>query len=258
MPLLLVGVGHVFNLDAAIHALVAREGPQVVALELDSQRYHGLLRRGRGEPKSSDEGRRPSLLYRTLARFQEEVAQGYGVEVGSEMLAAIQAAHAFGAELALVDRPAQESVRRLWKEMPWRERLRLLWSGLGSAWPGKKGTHVEAEIQRYQADPTAYLDELGQQFPTVKRVLLTERNEFMAARLRQLARDRRVLAFVGDGHVDGLVGLLSDVGPHTVRLAELRRLAASAPAVRWSRPPGGAQVGFSFEQQSLEGAFRKT
>lgn len=253
VPLLIVGVGHVFRIGDAIQSLIAQEAPQVVALELDAQRYQGLLARQQGAAPAAQDLKRAPRVYRALAKFQESVAESYGVEVGSEMLAAVQAAGRVGARVALVDRPAEEAVRRLWREMTWREKGRLLWSSLVARFAPGRAANVESEIQRYQTDPAKYLEELGREFPAVKRVLLDERNQFMAAHLRSLARESKTLALVGDGHVDGLLQLLDDLKPRAVRLAELRAFLPPS-GVRWSLAGDARSVGFSFDQQSLEGS----
>lgn len=254
MPLLILGVGHVFHIGDAIETVIVREAPEVVALELDRRRYQGLLARQQGQARPPVVGPR---VYRMLAKFQEEVAQSYGAEVGGEMTAAIRAAGRVGAKLALVDRPAEEAVRRVWKEMTWREKFRLFWSGISARFSTKMGDQVQEEVRRYQENPERYLDELGSEFPTVKRVLLDERNEWMAKQLREIASQQRVVAIVGDGHVDGLVRLLRDLGPRTVRLAELQKEAPTGPNVRWGGSGRGDQVGFWFDQSSLEGGFRR-
>lgn len=257
MPLLLVGVGHVFRIGEALQSLIVQEGPEIVALELDPRRYQGLEMRERGQPAPDPSATGAPLMYRALAKFQEGVAQTYGVEVGSEMVAAIRGARAVGAKLALVDQPAEVLVQRLWKEMRLREKLRMLWSGLTARFRLRGSQGVEDEIGRYEANPAAYLGEVGRQYPTVKRILIDERNAFMARNLRHLAQDQRVLAVIGDGHIEGLLHLLGDLEPRTVRLSQLRAYAEAAPDVKWQWAPGGDTVRFSFEQTSPEGTLRR-
>lgn len=255
MSLLLIGAGHVFRLEDSIRALIHRERPDVVALELDAARYRGLLERAAGRPPPKP-GPGTPRVYKRLAKFQEDIAAGLGTEVGTEMLAAARAAQEVGGAVALIDRSAEESVRRLWAEMSFGERMRLLFAGLWAKFRFRKGPSVEAEMVRYQSNPEAYIDELAKEYPTLKRVLLDERNAHMANRLRNLLKAHpRVVAVVGDGHVDGLVGLLKDLAPRVVRLKELQKGVAGA--VEWRLAPGGDRVGFSFDQRAPEGTLRR-
>jgi pheromone shutdown protein TraB len=255
LSLLLVGAGHVFRLEDPIRALIHRERPDVVALELDPARYRALLERAAGRPLPAP-GPGTPRVYRRLAKFQEDIASGLGTQVGGEMLAAARAAQEVGSRIALIDRSAEESVRRLWAEMSFGERMRLLFSSLFARFRFRKSATVEQEIARYQTNPDAYIQELAKEYPTLKRVLLDERNTHMADRLRRLLQTHpRIVAIVGDGHVDGLVRLLDDVAPRVVRLGELQK-GVEGP-LRWRVGASGDRVTFSFDQHAPEGTLRR-
>lgn len=227
--IVLLGTGHVFDLEEAVQAEIRARGPEVVALELDPDRYRAL--------QSGDRKPQGPLFYRALARFQEGIAERYGVQPGDEMLAAARAAREVGAPVALVDRNAQRTFTRLWSEMGWWEKTRFLGSSLGSLLiPGGK---MEEQLEELQEDAAAYLAVLGEKYPTVKRVLLDERNHHMADRIDDLARrNDLVVAVLGDGHVAGVRELLEGRGNEVevVRLRDLR-----------DRDPGAASAGFTVE-----------
>src|SRR2546426_72704 len=90
----LLGVGHVFDIGAAIRAEVLARRPKVVALELDPIRYQAIMSR---EPR-----RRGWSVLGVLAQFQVRIADQYGVQVGDEMAAAARAAQEIGSEVAVV------------------------------------------------------------------------------------------------------------------------------------------------------------
>ncbi len=252
VSLLIVGAGHVFRIEEPIDALIQAEHPDVVALELDPNRYQGLLQRAAGTYDVEAAQKSAPAMYRRLAKFQEDLASSLGTNVGGEMLAAARAAQRVGSRVVLVDMNAQDLVGRLWAEMSLWERTRIFFASIAARIPWKRGRSVEQEVARYQANPTKYLDELGKSYPTLKRVLIDERNQHMAAQLRGLVQQgQRVVAVVGDGHVDGLNVLLSDLKPRAVRLAELR--ATKGARIQWKFGPNRDSVSFSFQQQSLEG-----
>ena len=218
----LIGTGHVFDIGARVREEIRRAAPQVVGIELDPPRYQAL--RSRNKDKKG-----VPLVYRILADFQARIADAYGVEAGDEMLAAADEARALGVQLALIDVDAQRAFQRLRKEMGFREKMRFLVSLVGGAlMPGKS---VEKQVDEMQDNYALWFEEMGRQFPTLKRVLLDERNEHMARHLEHLARGReRVVAVMGDGHVDGVEAILKAKGVpvRTVRLRDLRK-AAPAP-----------------------------
>lgn len=233
------------------------ERPDVVALELDEERLRGLLERRSGKRPPAKDVKRHGRIYRALVKFQESVAESYGTEPGGEMLAAVEGAEQIGARIALIDRNAQNAVREIVKRMPLVEKLRFLWTGLVASLPGRQKGTIDAELQRYHADPEAYLEEMGRQFPTIKRVLIDERNDHMAARLRALQPGAKtVVAVVGDGHVPGLSLLLRDLEPVIHRLKDLQAKAPRS-GVDWIRLEGTTRIGFSFDATSPEGSLRR-
>jgi pheromone shutdown protein TraB len=224
----LVGVGHVFAVRRGVRRIIVERRPLVVAVELDRLRFEALQRRHR-------RGRAP-LTYRLLAFIQERIAREYGADVGEEMLAAAYAAREVGAHLAFIDMDSTIVFRRMMREMGLTERIRLFLASLGGLFVRRR--KVEAELARYEADSQAYLREFAREFPRIKRVLIDERDRHMAAALRDLeTRYERVVAVVGDGHVEGLLRLLADRGLETIRLRELRREGAPSDAATATVPP---------------------
>ncbi len=211
--LTLLGVGHVFNLGPRIREEIVRRMPAIVCLELDEARLQALQARER-------RGGGPAL-YTFLAHLQRRVAASYGSEVGEEMLAAYQTAGELSIPVALIDMDSSVTWQRLRASMRPSEVLRLVLSSLGALFIRRE--RIEREMDRYQQDSVGFIEAVGQQYPSVKRIVVDERNEHMARRLRELHEEHgSIVAVVGDGHVEGLKGLLGDLPLETVRLWDLR------------------------------------
>lgn len=247
--LTLIGAGHVFQIGPTIRGAIQALRPDVVFLELDAGRLNGLLQKARGMAPPASGG----FVHRRLAQFQEGVAGMYGADVGSEMLAAVQGARDVGARVALIDDPADQTVRRALREITWRERFRavgmMAGAGIKSLWPPNRRRardDIERELARYQADPQAMMAELSAKFPTLHRVLIAERDERMAKRIRgQLPGVRHGVAVLGDGHVGGMLEILRDLEPTVYRLAAVREGRLPRPAPVATGTP--ASVGFTVE-----------
>jgi pheromone shutdown protein TraB len=275
--LTLVGSGHVFQVRDTIRQAILALRPDIVFVELDRGRLQALAQRqreaasaaapGGGGPGGPGSAAHPSgsapprpppggFVQKRLQKFQEGVAGMYGADVGEEMLAAVHAGQEIGAKVALIDPPADDTVRRVLKELTWRERFRagglLVAGGFSSLFRRKGGDRgdIEAEIRRYQDDPAAALEELRGKFPTLHRIVIAERDAIMARRIaRLLPGTRHGLAVVGDGHIPGLVALLGDLKPTVYRLADVRE-------GRLPRPAGSLATGsttdvrFGFDAQA--------
>ncbi len=233
--IVIVGVGHVFDISAQVRGLIEAERPDVVCVELDPPRYRALV----NPPKERTD---VPLPYRLLSVFQKRLARSYGGEAGAEMLAAVDAARGIGAEVQMIDADATQLFGRLWKEMPPSEKVRLMLSAFTSLFLSRRT--VERELDNFQENEDRYLGEMARQFPTMKRVLIDERNVIMARRIDAAAsRVPSLVAVVGDGHVEGIVRLLGRDDMRVVRLKELM----GRPAEREGRVEGNAQATFHFE-----------
>jgi len=218
----LIGTGHVFDLRHQINRILDDVQPDIVCVELDEKRYMALLRRKEGKVHASS-NKNASFLYRLLGRFQDSIAAQYGVQAGDEMLTGIQFAHEHQKAISFIDVPADKMFSRMINEMKLTEKLRLLISAFGSIFVSKK--QVDKEIDKIETNLERYLDQVGDKFPTIKRVLLDERNQYMVDQLLNAQNNYdNVVAIVGDGHIPGLNSLLKqqDQSVETIRLKELR------------------------------------
>ncbi|MEA3190999.1 MAG: hypothetical protein QOD77_1581 [Thermoplasmata archaeon] len=253
--LTLIGAGHVFRIEDTIRDAILALRPDVVFVELDRARLMALLERRKGSKDGKPPAPQGTLVQRKLAKFQESVAGMYGADVGGEMLAAVEAAQAVGARLALIDDPADVTLRRALKELTFRERMRglgmLLGGALRSLWPGgrkRAKAKLEAELARYQGDPNAMMGELARQFPTIHRVVIIDRDRKMADRiLRLMPGTRHGLAVLGDGHVGGMAGRLAGLHPTVYRLEAVRAGRLPKPTTVPTATGTPERVGFSVQ-----------
>jgi len=219
----LIGTGHVFDLSLALLAIFDEKQPEVICVELDKQRYNALMMR-RAHPESYKTAQKNvPVVYKLLARFQESIASEYGVQPGDEMITAITYAQSHQIPLEFIDMNAQQLFTKMWHAMTVSEKLKLLLTGFGAFFVSRK--RVEKELQRYQDDFDTYIEEVGAKFPTIKKMLIDERNRYMTHRLVHLnEKYSRVIACVGDGHIQGMAHLLQSkqIDVETIRLQELQ------------------------------------
>lgn len=222
----LIGTGHVFNLTQGILKIFDERQPEIVCVELDKQRYKALLMKNT-DPEAYHEARKHTpIIYRMLARFQDSMAKEYGVEAGDEMMTAINYAQNHQLPVAFIDMNAQYMFSKMLKSMRFSEKIKLMLAGFTGFFISKK--HVEKELNRFENNFDKYIEQIGEKFPTIKRVLIDDRNQHMVNQLEKADEEyEKVIAVVGDGHVPGISTLLKskDVEFETIRLSELRQQA---------------------------------
>jgi len=226
--IILIGTGHVFNLSQQLLQIFDEKKPDIICVELDKQRYHALLAKKTNPGAYKEYEKRVPFIYKLLSRFQEGMAKEYGVVAGQEMLTAISFAHNNQLPMAFIDMNAQSLFKKMLKKMSWSEKIKLIFSGIGGFFVSKK--RVEKELKKIENDFDSYVEKIGGRFPTIKQILVDERNHFMAQQLAQAHEQYgKIIAIVGDGHIPGLSMLLKqkEIDFETIRLSQLRQKETS-------------------------------
>jgi len=221
--IVLIGTGHVFDLSSSLLKIFEEKKPDVICVELDKQRFQAIMMK-RNKPESYREAKKNlPLVYKLLARFQESMANEYGVSAGDEMLTAITYAQSHQLPVEFIDMNAQHLFTEMWRSMPFSEKFRLLLTGFGGIFVSKK--RVEKELKIFQDDFDSYIEKIGEKFPTIKETLIDKRDVYMVNKLTKLNEHyQKTMACIGDGHVPGISKLLKakNIEFETIRLSELR------------------------------------
>lgn len=208
--IILIGTAHVSR-ESANHVgrVIEEEKPDTVCIELCKSRYQSLTQKSRWQDtdllKVIREKKAFLLLSNLmLAHFQKKIGQKLGIRPGEEIMRAIQAAKAAGADIHLSDRDVRITLERTWRLMgPW-TKIKLLAQFIASA--GEVETIEEEDIEKMKKSDVleTLLSEIGESFPEIKRILIDERDRYLAYRIRT-APGQKIVAVVGAGHVPGII-----------------------------------------------------
>jgi len=189
-----------------------------------------------------------------LAAYQRRIAEQFGIEPGAEMKAAMETADAAGLPLQLIDREIGISLKRTSRNLSWWRRWVMVNGLIFSMFSREKISEEDIERLKQGDILEETFSEFASASPEIYESLITERDHFMAARLRQENNDhpgRRVLAVIGAGHLDGTANALaSDQDPAT-QVASLNKVPP--PSRLWKAIPwliliavvSGFGIGFS-------------
>lgn len=142
-----------------------------------------------------------------LSSFQRRMGENTGVTPGSELIAAVRAAQERDVPYSLGDRSVQATLRRAWAKTGFWGKNKLLASMIAGAFSREKITEEDLARLREQSELETMLEELADYLPSVKAVLIDERDQYLAKSIWDAPGDR-VLAVVGAGHVPGIIGWL--------------------------------------------------
>ena len=238
----LIGTAHVSRASAdAVRELAGSGEFDAIAVELCQARYDALT----AERKWTDldlfrvlrDGKAGLVMANlALSAYQRRIAEQFGIEPGAEMRAATIAAKEHGLPLQLVDRDLATTLRRSYASVPWYKRLYLM-TGLALGMVSSDEIDEEAIEKLKEGDILeSTFTEFAEHSPQLYEALISERDRYMAARLREEnaeATDRKVLVVIGAGHMEGLARhLQSDQADPAGERAELEAQPARA---RWPR-----------------------
>ncbi|UCF68594.1 MAG: TraB/GumN family protein [Acidobacteriota bacterium] len=206
----IVGTAHISRQSAEeVDAVIEAVRPETVCVELDQNRYDALTDEERW--KNLDvfqviRQRKVSFLLvnLALAGYQRRLGEKLGVQPGAEMLAAIRKAEQIGAELALVDRDIQITLKRTWRSLSFWGKIRLLGAVAGGVVSEDELTEERIEEIKRGESLADMMQEFAKQLPQVKRPLIDERDAYMISRVSE-APGRKVVAVVGAAHVPGML-----------------------------------------------------
>jgi len=218
--ILLVGTAHISPKSIEeVKKAIEEYKPDVVAVELCERRYKGLTEKDKWENTEVTELLRSNNAYYFLAHIflfslQRELGREYGVEPGSEMLEAIKTAEKQGIPVTLVDRDIAITLKRAWRKMGLREKIRFTWEFLKTLLGLEEIEDVDIDQLMNQDIISAMMEELKNIAPSATEVLIDERDAYIAKKILDESRKGRVLAVIGAGHIEGVKNRLEESNLH--------------------------------------------
>ncbi len=215
--LILVGTAHILQESVTeVEEVIKEHQPRIVAVELDQKRYEALTQKQQWEEASIfkiiKEGKAYLLMAQIfLASIQRRLGKEYGVEPGSDMLAAIKAAESNGIEVSLVDRDITITMKKAWVTMGLREKLRLFWEFNKALIGFYDEEEIDIEGMMKEDIITTMVEELKEIAPSVTEVLIFERDAYIAKKLHELSKEDRTVGVVGAGHINGIKENLKNI-----------------------------------------------
>ena len=181
--------------------------PDMMAVELDKNRLYALQHNVK-RPKNLDLLRQLGLggfLFFVFGEFaQKKIGKILKINPGTDMLTAFNIARKNNINIALIDRDIQITLRRFSKNFKFKELIKIIFSVFKKS-PKKQ----KIDLKKVPTDELIEfaLSELKNNFPSMYKVLVHERDIYMARKLVALSLiypNKKILAVVGAGHVKGM------------------------------------------------------
>ncbi len=190
--------------------------PDLVAIELDENRRKRL--ENEVDPLMSlnifniIKQKKSFFLFASilLSSFQRKLGGEHGTTPGAEMLEALQQSRDHNIPFACVDRPVEMTLRRIWGLSSFWGKNKLLASIVASIFSKENISKEELEELREKSLQGQIMDELSHYLPSMKQVLVDERDSYIATHV--LSKDAHtILLIVGAAHVPGIAEKLEQL-----------------------------------------------
>ena len=208
----LVGTAHISkeSVDEVKNAIKEFK-PDIVAVELCQRRYEAITKKDKWENTPVSSLLKSNNAYLMLAQIflssiQRKLGKDYGVEPGSEMIAAMGEAKKQNLEVALVDRDISITLKRAWKKMGIREKFRLVWEFMKAILGYEEEELEELDLKELMKQDviSTMMEEFKEIAPSVATVLVHERDKYIAKKILDESKRGKIVAVVGAGHVQGI------------------------------------------------------
>ena len=263
----LLGTAHVSRASAETVARLIDTGDyDSVAIELCETRYKTVT-----DPNSLAkmdlfevirDGKATMIMASlALSAFQQRLADQFGIKPGQEMLVAIEKTRERGQEVELIDREIGATLKRVYKSVPWWQRMGIFTGLIASVISNEKIEEADIEKLKEGDILESTFQEFAETSENIYKPLIDERDRFMADRIFQIQQRQSpdsLLAIVGAGHLAGIKNYLEQLAakqpPAAEVESELEELASIPPRSKlWKWLPwiivavilGGFALGFS-------------
>lgn len=216
----LVGTAHVSKESVEeVKETIKNIQPDCVAVELDEKRADSIKNPSRYSQLDLVKVFKRKEGFMLLANlilssYQRRMGLNAGVKPGDEMIAAMDAAEEAKVRCTLVDRPIQITLKRAWGKNSFWGKCKLFAMLLSSAFSKEEIAPEEIEKLKERNEMDSMMDELSESMPVIKKVLIDERDQYLASKIWE-SEGNNIVAVLGAGHLPGVQAHLEKLGAGT-------------------------------------------
>lgn len=213
--------------------------PDSICIELDQNRYDSLTDKEKWRNtdiiKIIKDKQVSYLLVNTiLASFQRRMAKNIDAQSGGEMIEGIKLAKDNNINLVLADRSVKTTFSRIWASLSIIEKAKLMTTIISSIFDDEEISETELQNLKQADALEAALQEVGKEFPNVKRTLVDERDQYLSMKIKN-APGKKIMAIIGAAHSTGIINNINkdfDIK----ELEKVNEKKGSSTIIKWLIP----------------------
>lgn len=215
--IILLGTSHVAqNSVKEIEDAIDKYKPDVVGIELDSQRFKALMSENPDDKKKAvsnykvikELGVFGFLFAQIAGSVQKKVGKSINIDPGVDMKSAYLKAKKEDIPVALIDINIKKTMRKL-SDLPFTKKIKLMSNFIFKSFKKEYRELLNFDLKSVPDDEIVekmiYI--LEREVPDMYKILIDDRNKYMVDRLIELQSKHEgyIMAVVGAGHVNGMI-----------------------------------------------------
>ena len=193
--------------------------PSILAVELDKQRVHALLSNKKPKGPSFYDIKKIGIngfFFALIGSWaSRKLGKIVGVTPGSEMKSAVVLAKKNKVNVALIDQDIRITLKKFSKSFTWKEKWNIFVDIFKGLVLRKKDPLLNFDLSKvpHKKIVRMMISRLEERYPNMYKVLIDERNYYMARKLKKLMADfpdKNILAIVGAGHEEAIMDILRE------------------------------------------------
>lgn len=243
----LIGTAHVSrNSVQEVADMIDEVQPDRVCVELDQGRFDRKTSND-SSYSSTDlkrvfkEGKALLVLANTaLASFQKKMGTQTGTAPGEEILGAANIAREKGIPCSLCDREISVTFKRAWGKSSFWNKIKLLSTLISAAFSKEEFSEEDLEDLKKADSLEGMLDEMSKELPSVKEVLIDERDRYLATSIFK-AEGHKKVAVIGAGHAPGIVRTIeklenNEISTDLTEITQIPKPSKAGKIIGWLIP----------------------
>ncbi len=236
----LVGTAHVSRKSVdEVRGVIDKVHPDHICLELDSGRWKSKTQKKEWENQDIRKIFKENKAFlmvanMALAGYQKRMGDQTGTAPGEEIMCAGRIAEEKHIPYSLCDREIQVTLKRAWRKSSLWMKMKLLGELFGAVFDDEEVSPEELEQLKNTATMQTLLKDLAKELPTVKEVLIDERDKYLATSIWN-AEGKNIVAVIGAGHQGGIVNQLRsyEKGGETADLKKISEIPSPSKASKY-------------------------
>ncbi|MBT4334575.1 hypothetical protein HOD61_02040 [archaeon] len=216
--LTLIGTSHIAKESIElVKSTFLKINPDIVAVELDRERAFSLMHPQK--KKNSIKGIKQigitGFIFNIMGAYiEKKLGKLVGTKPGDEIRTAMILARDNDKQVALIDQNIKITLKKLNNEITWKEKFKLIFDILFAGFNKQKIKNINLSEVPDKKIINELIKIVKGRYPSIYKVLIKERDIFLAQNLNKLMNDypnKEILGIVGAGHEESIITYLKNV-----------------------------------------------